>query len=201
MSNLEILGLPKGSSDIEIKAAYKKLVKVHHPDVKGGSSAKFILLKNAYDELLLGKMGVVTPKKEKYSYSITKDLSVIHKGGRLHKEGNMTFLFELKNTYQAVLIDELYAPYWEVNAGDIGIVANLNITKTQLESLNYEVRIRFVGYNGSYLDKKFRVRRPSPPPSRKIYTPQDLDNLNKEPEEEKKKKENIVVSTFKKFFG
>lgn len=55
----EILGLQKGAQQDEIKKAYRKLVKSHHPDVFAGASEsqqkmaaeKFIEIQNAYEEL------------------------------------------------------------------------------------------------------------------------------------------------------
>ena len=46
----EILGVPTGASDDEIKRAYRKLAAKHHPD-RGGDTAKFQEIQNAYDTL------------------------------------------------------------------------------------------------------------------------------------------------------
>ena len=46
----EILGVPSGASDEEIKKAYRKLAGKHHPD-RGGDTAKFQEIQNAYDTL------------------------------------------------------------------------------------------------------------------------------------------------------
>ncbi len=46
----DILGVPKGASDDEIKKAYRKLASQHHPD-KGGDTAKFQEIQTAYDTL------------------------------------------------------------------------------------------------------------------------------------------------------
>jgi molecular chaperone DnaJ len=49
----ETLGLTPGASEEEIKAAYRKLAKSYHPDVNKdeGSTEKFKLIQNAYDQL------------------------------------------------------------------------------------------------------------------------------------------------------
>jgi DnaJ-class molecular chaperone len=44
------LGIPKGSSDEEIKRAYRKLAMQHHPD-RGGDAAKFQQIQEAYNTL------------------------------------------------------------------------------------------------------------------------------------------------------
>lgn len=46
----EILGVPRGASDDEIKRAYRKLAAKHHPD-KGGDTAKFQEIQQAYETL------------------------------------------------------------------------------------------------------------------------------------------------------
>lgn len=52
MSNpYTILGLNKDASKEEIKEAYKKLAKLHHPD-KGGNEEMFKLIKSAYELLI-----------------------------------------------------------------------------------------------------------------------------------------------------
>lgn len=50
MNYYDILGVAKTASDSEIKQAYKKLAKEHHPD-KGGDTEKFSQINAAYDIL------------------------------------------------------------------------------------------------------------------------------------------------------
>jgi len=45
------LGISFGASEEKIKEAYRKLVKVHHPDL-GGSSDKFVKIQTAYENLM-----------------------------------------------------------------------------------------------------------------------------------------------------
>lgn len=47
----EILGLSKGATQDEIKKAYRKLSKQHHPDMEGGSDDKFKQINEAYSVL------------------------------------------------------------------------------------------------------------------------------------------------------
>jgi len=50
----EVLGVPKGASDAEIKKAFRSLAKKHHPDTKGGDAAaqkRFQEISAAYDIL------------------------------------------------------------------------------------------------------------------------------------------------------
>ncbi len=44
------LGVSRGSTDAEIKSAYRKLAMQHHPD-KGGDSKRFADINNAYDNI------------------------------------------------------------------------------------------------------------------------------------------------------
>jgi hypothetical protein len=47
-----VLGVPTGASLAVLKAAFRALAQVHHPDRRGGAEA-FIALKRAYDTLAL----------------------------------------------------------------------------------------------------------------------------------------------------
>ena len=47
---LRTLGLRKGATPEEIKRAYKRLAREHHPD-KGGDSNEFIKIHDAYESL------------------------------------------------------------------------------------------------------------------------------------------------------
>lgn len=54
MSPLEVLGLRPGATEGQIKAAYRRLAKIHHPD-RGGSEAKFIEVTAAYKFAMAGE--------------------------------------------------------------------------------------------------------------------------------------------------
>jgi molecular chaperone DnaJ len=47
----DTLGVPKNASADEIKKAYRKLAREHHPDASGGDEARFKELQGAYDVL------------------------------------------------------------------------------------------------------------------------------------------------------
>eukprot|EP01061_Rhynchopus_euleeides_P005253 TRINITY_DN14500_c0_g1_i1.p1 TRINITY_DN14500_c0_g1~~TRINITY_DN14500_c0_g1_i1.p1 ORF type:complete len:591 (+),score=225.04 TRINITY_DN14500_c0_g1_i1:150-1922(+) len=49
--NYKLLGLPAGASRSDIKKAFREFAKTNHPD-QGGSAAKYLRVRAAYDELL-----------------------------------------------------------------------------------------------------------------------------------------------------
>lgn len=51
MNPYEELGLQIGASTDEVKKAYRKLARQHHPDL-GGSEEKMVLLNAAYDMII-----------------------------------------------------------------------------------------------------------------------------------------------------
>ena len=53
-SNYDILGIPDGASQIEIRDAFRKLALEHHSD-RGGDDEKFKRIKLAFEDLKNGK--------------------------------------------------------------------------------------------------------------------------------------------------
>ena len=51
MNYYSVLGIPKTATDQDIKAAYRKLAKEHHPDRTGGDDTRFKQINEAYDTL------------------------------------------------------------------------------------------------------------------------------------------------------
>lgn len=51
LNHYQVLGVDRDADPKEIRAAYHALVKVFHPDADGGSSARFIMIQNAYEVL------------------------------------------------------------------------------------------------------------------------------------------------------
>ena len=53
-SNFDILGITEGSTEIEIRNAFRRLALQYHSD-KGGENNQFIKIKQAYEDLKIGK--------------------------------------------------------------------------------------------------------------------------------------------------
>jgi len=51
MNYYSVLGVPKNATDKDIKTAYRRLAKEHHPDRTGGDDSKFKQINEAYDTL------------------------------------------------------------------------------------------------------------------------------------------------------
>jgi len=51
MNYYSVLGVPKNATEKDIKSAYRKLAKEHHPDRTGGDDTKFKQINEAYDTL------------------------------------------------------------------------------------------------------------------------------------------------------
>ncbi|HSH21395.1 MAG TPA: J domain-containing protein, partial [Candidatus Caenarcaniphilales bacterium] len=46
-----LLGVPRGASDTQIKAAHRALAKRYHPDAPTGDTVRFLQVQQAYDVL------------------------------------------------------------------------------------------------------------------------------------------------------
>ncbi len=53
-SNYEILGIPENASRNEIRSAFRSLALKHHAD-RGGQDEEFIIIKQAFEDLKVGK--------------------------------------------------------------------------------------------------------------------------------------------------
>ena len=53
-SNYEILGIAEGASRNEIRSAFRNLALTHHAD-RGGQDEEFIIIKQAFEDLKVGK--------------------------------------------------------------------------------------------------------------------------------------------------
>src|SRR5690242_2900382 len=57
-SALAVLGLKSGADTAAIEQAYKKLIKLHHPDREGGDATRAAEINRAYRELRGGKAAI-----------------------------------------------------------------------------------------------------------------------------------------------
>jgi DnaJ-class molecular chaperone len=78
----ETLGVPREASTQEIKKAYRRLAKEHHPDV-GGDEAKFKELQEAYE--------VLTDDNKRARYDAGEEINP----GNPREEAAKAFLFQL----------------------------------------------------------------------------------------------------------
>ncbi|MFT6125770.1 MAG: DnaJ-class molecular chaperone [Flavobacteriaceae bacterium] len=146
MNNYKILNIPCNSDKKIIKIAYRKLVKIHHPD-RGGNKEAFIIIQKAYEDLLDGKSGEdIFSKKEVGSSIRVISTEMV--------DGSAKFNFRL-----------FYVDYINFNKNKYPIKTNdyaghILVTKKELEELNYEVIMTFKGKNGKYLEKSWSVKRP-----------------------------------------
>ncbi len=61
MSPYEILGVTEDATEVQIRGAYLRLAKLHHPDLNPndpGAAEKFNKIKQAYEEVLAKKKGI-----------------------------------------------------------------------------------------------------------------------------------------------
>lgn len=91
MNPYEVLGVSQDASEEEIKSAYRKLAKEHHPD-RGGSGEKFKEVQNAYDSITNG-----VPQQGFDPFDIFGQFFHVHhpkanRGGDIFKEHFVSFV-------------------------------------------------------------------------------------------------------------
>ena len=86
----EILGVEKNASEPEIKKAYRKLVKTHHPD-KGGDPEQFKLIAEAYD--------VLSDSDKRMNYDSGNTMRM-ERRMRMGPEIHMTYKLKLEDVFK-----------------------------------------------------------------------------------------------------
>lgn len=152
MNNYGILKIPNNSTEKVIKTAYRKLVKIHHPD-KGGDKKHFIKIQKAYEELLKGNTGEL----KKYFYSpfqqpIISSIKVV--STELDDKGNAKFQFDLHYVDYIEFNNNKYLVNKKFHSGYIFV------SKKELEKIGYQVDMFFKGLNGKWLEKSWSVKKP-----------------------------------------
>lgn len=175
MNNYQILGLKVNATQTEIKAAYKKLVMIHHPD-RGGKAENFITLINAYEQLLKG----ITGEKNQAFNTYQQDPDFRVKNGEFQmlngyfdEKGNFILNFEFTNVREIRGKGFLAMHYWGQfprYTHKRGIVFD----KQDLKKCDYLLKFSIKDYFGHYIDKEIKVPKP------KISTSQKIINFIKE---------------------
>lgn len=162
MNNYEILGIPKGSDTVVVKAAYKKLVKVYHPDKTGGDPAKtkqFLLIQTAYEELL---KGVNRVSLETYSTPRQRKRGSFRVDG-IKKDSNGDYMVEvdLTNITKVMIMDDLgnYTGS-RFSIDQVYYTGRLTIPKDLVKELNYQVTLRFLDDMDYYGEKTYKIKKP-----------------------------------------
>lgn len=162
MNNYEILGVPKGSDTVVVKAAYKKLVKVYHPDKTGGDPAKtkkFLSIQTAYEELLKGITKITlevhqTPRQRK------RGSFQVH-GIKRNSNGDYMVEVTLVNITKVMIMDDIgdyTGSNFNVTQRDFN--GTLTINKETIKKLNYQVTLRFLDEMDYYGEKTYKIKKP-----------------------------------------
>lgn len=91
MSLYETLNINKSATKQEIKSAYRKLSKKHHPDIKGGDHDKFSAISYAYNILIDDN------KRNHYDSTGQTDIPDIYKAAKLNLTALFNNILETKN--------------------------------------------------------------------------------------------------------
>lgn len=141
MSNHEILGVSSNASREEIKKAFRKLSLVYHPDRPGGNNEKFIVIKQAYEELTSINPTKVHQRADDFFVS----RAYVHHTV-INKEGDC----DISVTFRHILwIETKGIPNRNYNWVTVGMIgAGLLIKKEDLIRCNYKFILRFEPITG-----------------------------------------------------
>jgi hypothetical protein len=73
----EVLEVPRGASDEEVRSAYRRLAQLHHPDHNGGSleaARRFEAIQSAYAEIVRRRRGSPGPPRATSQAQVDPDL-------------------------------------------------------------------------------------------------------------------------------
>lgn len=138
------LGITRASSTEDIKAAYKVLVKKHHPDM-GGTKEGFIELKKTYDRLIQERE--MPPVEER----LQPRISVL--GWGLTKDGVGIIEADFQLMICAFTIGKLLGRYDWTLIGSRG--GYFEISKKDLARCDYKVEITWMGLGFSEITKTY----------------------------------------------
>ena len=109
MNYYSVLGIPKTATDQDIKAAYRKLAKEHHPDRTGGDDTRFKQINEAYDTLKDPEKRALynnpRPQFDQRAYN-TQNMNDIFNsffGGMQQRRGNGNVQISVKVTLEDVM--------------------------------------------------------------------------------------------------
>ncbi len=151
-----VLGIKHGASEAEIKAAFRKLSKLHHPDKSGGSAEEFRKIADAYESL-------TNPKKKSHSDFLSSDpwfSFVFHAANRANKNGDIFRQLNIRISIEispglafsggAVSIEYIKNRYSGVNVSESREKASINIPRRV--SNGYHINVQGMGHESG--DKK-----------------------------------------------
>ena len=144
MDNFKILGLNSGATKLEIKAKFKKLSLLHHPD-KGGDALKFIQIREAYEELM----------KENPQETATYRFEKIYKEGENH-----IVRYYLKGVFSVMMYGKNGLKIAEYSLKGEQRYYNLEVLKKDIEKAEYILKIRLFDRRGNYGEETWKIKPP-----------------------------------------
>lgn len=148
MDNFKILGLNSGATKLEIKAKFKKLSLLHHPD-KGGDTSKFIQIREAYEELMKESPKDVSQETATYRFE------------KIYKEGeNHIVRYYLKGVFSVMIYGKNGLKIAEYSLKGQDRIHNLEILKKDIEKAEYILKIRLFDRRGNYGEDTWKIKPP-----------------------------------------
>jgi len=154
-SSYDILGIPHTAKKEDIKKAYRKLSLIHHPDVPGGNTQRFMQIKSAYEELMVPD---TTRVHQQYQHRHPPYTAIVSQ--TITSKGNCEIYLVFRNISYIETIDIPNHKYnWTVFGMNGGY---LEVTKKDLISCGYKFIVRITPVIGHSIIKEFIFNDPRP---------------------------------------
>lgn len=162
MNNYVKLNLQNGATLIEIKAQFRKLSKIYHPDMKGGDAKKFIEIQLAYEELLKGNIGKERPNVNSYQSGEYKTKQpATYRFIIIDKEGDDYIIrYNLKSVYYLKIYGRNLNEVANYNINGEDRQFNFKLSEEDMIKADYKIKVFLYDIDYNSDNQTYEVKRP-----------------------------------------
>lgn len=172
MKNYQILGLESTATIAEVKAKFKKLSLIHHPD-RGGDTNMFIKIRQAYEAILEPKSPFDIDIETMYKRDFQEFKRRQEEERQKRKKGRYTFgkISLVGNAYRfEIVLLNIYSVAFFSGTVNMKTIVTYGedgrnyfyLTKKEVKEANYLIKIKLLDLLDGSVEKEFKI---TPPPT------------------------------------